>query len=458
LWFFVGLGIRIATVLGRPNRTPGGDAYYYNNAANLLVKGLGFINPFLYIPHNAHHEVQTASWPPLFVFVLAAASVIGFKSFFAHRIWCCILGAIAVVACGSAGREVGGRRVGLVVAFLAAVYPNLWMSDELALSESISPLLVGLVLWTAYRLWRRPTLPRAAALGAAIAFSALARDELSLLFFFILVPIALLARGQAWRHRLGILVVGGLVAGCIVGPWVGYNMSRFKDPVYISDGFGITLASANCNQTFYGPLTGYWSFQCALKTPTNPHVDESVQGVEAQNYALHYIRTHKNRLLAVEAARLGRAFAFFHPIQQIGLDSLIETRPYRWALTGLWMYYALFGLSIGGVIVLLRRKVPVYPLLAVGVNVVLSVLVTFGQTRYRTPFEVTLVILAGVQLEWIWGKLRRSASDPTDDDGNGTADDGDPGASQDEGKRDTTEVEAVTPEAHPLDPALPAPV
>ena len=46
----VGLGIRVATVLGRPNRKPGGDAYYFHNAANLLVAGHGFVDPWLVQP------------------------------------------------------------------------------------------------------------------------------------------------------------------------------------------------------------------------------------------------------------------------------------------------------------------------------------------------------------------------------------------------------------------------
>ena len=411
LWTAVGLGIRLASLFGphRSSRVAGGDAYYYHNAANLLVAGKGFINPFLYYPHNLHHHVQTASWPPLFVFVLSLASLVGFKSFFAHRVWCCIIGTGGIVLCGLTGREIGGRRVGLIAALLVAVYPNIWMSDELALSEALSPVLVAVVLFAAYRFWKRPGLWTVVGLGASIAVGALARDELSLLAVFILLPLVLLARTLSWRRRAGLLAAGGLTALLIVSPWIGYNMSRFQDPVFISSGFGVTLLSANCNAVYQGPYEGYWSFACALagaQKAVNPKADESVQGAEAQAYALHFIRAHKDRILPVEMARLGRAFAFFHPLQQVGLDSTVETRPHRWALVGLGMYYALFALSIGGVVVLRRRRVPVLPLLAVGLDVVMSVAITFGQTRYRSTFEISLVLMAAVQIEWIWSKLR----------------------------------------------------
>jgi asparagine N-glycosylation enzyme membrane subunit Stt3 len=113
----------------------GGDAYYYYNAAKLLVSGHGFINPYLYIPHGAHHVVQSADFPPLFIFALAIPSAVGLKSFLVARVWCCVLGAAAIGVCGYTGREIGGQRVGLIAAFLLAVYPNIWMTDELALSD-----------------------------------------------------------------------------------------------------------------------------------------------------------------------------------------------------------------------------------------------------------------------------------------------------------------------------------
>ena len=71
------------------------------------------------------------------------------------------------------------------------------------------------------------------------------------------------------------------------------------------------------------------------------------------------------------------------------------------------MYYALLALSIGGTVVLRRRRIPSFPLWAIGLDVVCSVALTFGQTRYRTTFEVSLVLMAAVTLDAIWSALRR---------------------------------------------------
>lgn len=406
-WSVVGLIIRVATVLGRPHRVPAGDAYYYHYAANLLVSGHGFINPFLYF--GAHRSVQTASFPPGYVLVLSAASVLGLKSFLAQRIWSAVIGAAAVAVCGLAGREIAGPRAGLVAAGIVAVYPNIWMADEVALSESLTPILVALVLLAAYRFWKRPQIRTAVWLGLAVGAAALTRDELAVLGLLVLVPLGLTADVGSWRRRLGLLLAGLAASVLVVAPWVAYNMSRFQKPVYISSGLGITLASANCAQVYSGPLEGYWSMACAAAAPIRSTADESVQGAEAESFALRFVRSHDDRAVPVVAARIGRAFGLFHPLRQIGLDSKVETRPYHWALLGLGMYYVMVVLSIGGTAVLRRRRVPVTPLFAVGATVVASVVLAFGDTRYRISFEVVLVLLSAVFIDWWWARLRPKA-------------------------------------------------
>jgi hypothetical protein len=79
---------------------------------------------------------------------------------------------------------------------------------------------------------------------------------------------------------------------------------------------------------------------------------------------------------------------------------------------GLGMYYAMLALSVGGTIILRRRGIPVFPLWAVGLTVAVSILLTFGQTRYRSTFEVSLVLLSAVALGWIWDRL--SSRRPTE--------------------------------------------
>ena len=418
LFIVLGLAIRLDTVYSQAGKVAGGDAYFYYNAAKLLVSGHGFINPYLYIPHGAHHVVQSADFPPLFIFALAIPSAVGLKSFLVARVWCCVLGAAAIGVCGYTGREIGGPRVGLIAAFLLAVYPNIWMTDELALSEALAPLLVATLLLFAYRFWKDPGVKRGIWLGVVLGLAMLGRDELTVLVLFLVVPLVLLARALSWKRRVAVLGIALLATALVVAPWVGYNLSRFQKPVFISTGLGVTLASADCAATYSGQDEGYWSMPCALAYSDNawfkahPKADDSAQGDEFEHLALVYVRSHENRLVPVTLAKIGRTFGFFHPLEQIQIDAYVETRPYAWAAVGLVMYYALLPLAIAGTVILRRRRVPSFPLWAIGLNVVIASALTFGQTRYRTSFEVSLVLLAAVALDAFWSLLRQREPAP----------------------------------------------
>jgi hypothetical protein len=72
---------------------------------------------------------------------------------------------------------------------------------------------------------------------------------------------AFLAGDVDLRQRLRWLGVA-LAALVVTGPWVGYNLVRFRRPVLLSSQFGPLLASANCDTTYYGRLLGFFSIPC----------------------------------------------------------------------------------------------------------------------------------------------------------------------------------------------------
>jgi 4-amino-4-deoxy-L-arabinose transferase-like glycosyltransferase len=416
LWIIAGAGlaIRLAAVLSRPHLVPAGDPFEYLGQANLLARGKGFIEPHIYA--TTGHVAQTAKLPPLYTMVLALCSVVGFKSFLAHRMWSAVVGATAVPLAALVGRDLAGRRVGLLAAAGLAVYPNIWMPGMLGMSETITPVLVLLVLWTAYRMWRRPGWRSAVLLGASIGLAALGRDELLLLAPLILLPLALGPwRGRVrrswdeWRPRLVTLVAGLLATLAVLAPWVGYNLSRFHDPVFISDRFGATVAAANCESAWHGPLAGYWQMTCASAAEAGVQGDESVADAAAQRAGFRYIGDHAGGLAGVEWKRLGRTFGFYRPAQQIDLDVFVEGRPRLWALAGLWMYYALLPFAVAGAVLLRRRGVLIFPLIAVAVVPIAATLATYGQTRFRAPLEPVLVLLAAVAVD---GLIRRWRGEP----------------------------------------------
>lgn len=418
LWH-VGLGataigafaIRLAYVLAMKNPVKlQGDGWYYHNAANLLADGHGFIQPALFLLYFGQ-VVPAADHPPGYIVTLAATSAVGLRSPLAHQIWSCLLGCATVVAVGLVAREVAGRRVGLIAAVLAAVYPNFWINDGLVMSETLTMLTAAVAVLLTYTLWRRPTMPRAAALGLAAAVFALTRSEALLLLPFFAVVVPLLVRHEGVRQRVRFAAVSSVVAVLTLTPWAAYNQTRFQHPVLITTSLGWTIASANCDETYRGDLLGYSTYHCGLgtggpKTRTTGHEDLSGQDLTLRRLAFHYVSGHLDQLPSVVLARLGRTFGVYKPRLQLELDQLESGRPTSVARVGLGMFYVLALFAVLGAMILRRRGVRILPLVALGAMVAIAAAVTSGQTRYRAPAEIAIVVLAAVAIDTAFVKLR----------------------------------------------------
>lgn len=372
-----------------------GDPVYYHEGANLLVDGKGFINPFAY--HNGQ-ILQAADHPPLYTMYLALFSLVGFKTVLGHLIASCLLGAAAIPVAALAGREMVGRRIGIIAAVLVALYPHLWRFDGMVLSETMVIFTVLVTVWLAYRCWNRPSVAMVAAVAAAIGLTALARSELLLLAPVLLLPLAIgTARRLAlsWWKPVAVAVGVSLV---VVGPWVGYNLSRFDRPVFLSGQLEVTLTVANCDRTYYGDQIGYWDYTCGQKLldEHGPVADVDEANQVQLDGTLDYIRTHKSRVPVVVAARIGRILGVYRPIQQIDIDSYAELFPHRVMVASTVAYWILVPFSIAGVIALRRRRVPIYLLLAVPLTVLATVVVIYASTRFRAAAEGPMCLAAAV--------------------------------------------------------------
>jgi heme A synthase len=172
--------------------------------------------------------------------------------------------------------------------------------------------------------------------------------------------------------------------------------------VYLSTNSGSTLAAANCDATYHGAQIGSKNYDCArdvFASVVRPGMDPSERDEAVRREALRYVRENRDRLPVVVAARWGRITGFFHPRQEIAFDQFFSQRD-RWvAESTLYGYYVIAALAVGGALVLRRRGVPLLPLVAFPVIVLVSVALTFAQSRYRAPAEAALVVLAAVAVD-----------------------------------------------------------
>ncbi len=418
------LALRLAYVLFVERGDPlSGDALYYHEAARLLADGFGFIEPYRFLHGGAQellfvgdpsqivetaystlpvgHLEPTAGHPPLWVLVLAAATLAGVNTVLGHQLIGALVGTVAVAAVGWAGRQVGGERVGLIAAALAAGYAFLWLNDGLVMSESLVVLLVAVTVGAALRFHGRPDWAGVVTLGLLGGLAGLTRAEL--LLFLPLAALPVLRRSDLeFRERVLRYITVGVVAAAVLSPWMIRNMTRFDETVLISNGSGILVAQTNCDATYYGDKQGYWEYLCGLPQPVGAHgepLDESGRDTEYRKRGLDYASGHWPRLVVhAIPKRVGRLWGVYAPIQQLRADKLVEGRAFKLSVLALVQYWFLLPLAGMGVLTLRRSGQPLLPLLAWPLVTTVVAALTMGTTRYRVPAEVALVLLAAVSL------------------------------------------------------------
>jgi hypothetical protein len=216
------------------------------------------------------------------------------------------------------------------------------------------------------------------------------------------LPCILFTRRTDETQKLKALVAAGVAAVIAMGPWIGFNLARFERPVFLSTGLEPTMLGANCDVTYYGNLTGYFTPDCTEKAGREYKRgdDQSERNEISRRIVFDYISDHKFRAPVVVLARWGRITGLYRPWNQVQLDRVIEGREGWAALASLFSFYAVAALAVtGGVIVRRRRKVPVFPLLVPPLIVLFAVGLSLGSNRYRASAEGALVVLAAVAID-----------------------------------------------------------
>ncbi|MCB0977349.1 MAG: glycosyltransferase family 39 protein [Acidimicrobiales bacterium] len=403
------LAFRLSLLSNIAARNPdGGDPLYYHLQANFLVEGHGFSDPFLWRETGRYEPV--AIHPPLFTMWLAIASAFGFKSFLAHKVMSCIAGALAVAAIGLFARESGGRgrlgaRVGLIAAFLAAVYPPLWSIDGQLWPEGFFTFTVAVTAWCALRAWRARTLGWAAATGVWLALAALTRGEAIIMSAVLVAPILLL-RDRRFRRNLGHLAVAGAACALVLAPWMIRNSLRFESFVALSTNSDEVLVYAN-NPYAYGTkddgrFLGFWFYpwqdQLRAEMGGEPPGDASQRAKFWGEQGRAYAKAHKGRLPVVLAARLGRGWNLYAPFQNAAFDK-IDGKSETISIAGVWAWWAALALSVPGVVLLRRRRMTIVPFVGLAATVSISSLYAYGGNRFRTPLDLAALVLAAVAIE-----------------------------------------------------------
>lgn len=385
----IALAGRLLFLYGSRHWVLRGDGYAYRIEAARLLEG----------------QVQGPLHPPAWTFLVAVPPGLGFDGRIHQQVFTALIGVATVVMIGLAGRYVFGRRVGLIAAAIAAVYPNMWIYEREILSEPLTMFMVATTILVVYRFRDRPSTAGAAGLGALLALSGLVRSELIVLSLLVVTPVILSRAGVAWSRRVGWLALAGATTLVVLAPWTAYNSTRYARPVPLSAGLGTAMAAGNCPPTYTGPKVGTYEFGCIIVAKVS--TDLSVADAEFRDRALTYMTNNRRRAVEVSLIRLGRTFNLYRPFQQARFES--ERGSALWLTrSAVVAYWILAPLAVVGAVLTRRRRIPLYPILAFPLISVLAVAPTIGAVRYRAVAEVSIVLLGAVTLDHLlrWWQRR----------------------------------------------------
>ena len=393
-------------------------AWYDTVQAHQLVRGQWFVDP---VPATsaAHLLVPTATHPPLPTVLLAIADVADATGPTAHMVALALLFVASVVLAGVAVRDLAGERAGLLAALVFATFPLLWVNPATVGPETAVIAVTTLLLFAAIRFWGRPSSGHAALVGLALGLCALTRTDLVALVVLVGLPLALGVRRVPGTTRLRGLAVMGALFLLVVGPWVGRNVAQFGHTVVLSEDYGPVVAGANCAATGSGTLEGWWSRACLDQVAVTGRTPP-VATADQVRAARAYVSGHPTATVGVAAVRLGRVWNLYRPLQGADLEAATG-RPAWGSRLGLVYFYVLVPVALVGAVVLRRRRLLLFPFVAMLVLASITAVLAFGDARFAVEADVALALLAGVGLDagltrarrrWSTGTGRHSAGGP----------------------------------------------
>lgn len=414
LWFSIivaiALALRFAFVMWLdPDPRLAGvtdDSWFYNNAANALADGRGYISPGRGTP--------TAQWPPGYPALLASVYLLPGPDVTTGKILNVLLGTLSCGLLFVAGRVLWNRAVGIAAGLLLAFFPSHIFYSTLILTETAySALVTACILFFIWLLLRGPTvhLGFQVLLGLALGAATLIRGEAVLLPFVFAGTWAVSARS----FKSGALFAGAALLGLaiVLSGWTARNIVQMGAAIPVSTGSS-RMAQAHWDGADGGPSHARVK-ELNAKFPDVPFPEREVKiSQQSLRDGLHFMATHPLKELSLFPRRLYYLFRHDHS----ALD-LISHKPVSLGDTGLdrlrtaanVYYFSAIALGILGCRLWwqTRRAVAV---LIIGMVVSLSVLIGVlyaGIERYHASLIPTICLAAAPFIIRASDTLRRAA-------------------------------------------------
>jgi len=414
------LVVRVGAVAADGAYEPGNDAREYDLYARSIAAGDDYPRS-TYLLQGGPAAVRGPAYP----YLLGAVYAVSDDSIAAGRLAGAALGALAVLLLYLIAKRVWGRRIGLVAAVMAAVFPPLVLLSRELLSESLFIALeLGALLCVLSFRRSGGALGWAAGAGALCGLAVLTRNTgIVLLLAAALGTWSLRPRlrWRAWRAPLLVLACAALV----IAPWTARNAIEFGRFVPVTTSAGIAAVGTYNEDSFAAAAThGAWRNPQTIPrfTPlfVTPGVDEAAVDAELRQAARDFAWQHPAYVATTFGWNLLRLFEISggsvvddegHVVEDRGIgsaDPLVER-------VGLALAAMLAAIGLFAMLRARRRAareggpplVPLGPLFLWAIPVLtIAVSAPFaGLPRYRLAADPFLLILAAIGLTWLLARL-----------------------------------------------------
>ena len=384
------------------------DPFFYEQAATRLASGDGYTlpngDPTAYYPVGYPAALAAVVWftthTPIPDNIPVAAGMLN-----------AFLGVVTVAMLGVLGSWLVGKRVGLIAAALAAVFPNQVFYTATMLSETLfNALLVGVLVLLVWRGERGLPWTRLLVAGVVLGLAVLTRPVA-----LAVVPFAGVAWWIAragWRRALrdALLLTGG--TALVIVPWTVRNLVRMGEPVLISTNTGDNLCIAhNPQATGAFQLPDY----CFADVPERETTEDELRRDRTlRGRALEYLVEHPHEEIPLV---WWRAFYTYNTdddglraVESYDEDPFLGARQRSvLATVANGFYFGVFALALLGLPALWSRADARRLLfLAFLAAMAVAPLVFFGDPRFKLPFTLLCVLPAAITLGAV-RSIRQSA-------------------------------------------------
>jgi 4-amino-4-deoxy-L-arabinose transferase-like glycosyltransferase len=374
--------------------------YETGRIARALAEGEGFSSPFRGPSGPTAWLMPVYPWLLSLIFrvlgVYSMASAVAILAFNG------LVSALTCIPVFLVARTAFGRTPAAIAAVGWAIYPpSIWHAIRTFWDTSLLALCAAAVVYAAYRLERRDDRPAFFACGVLVGLSALVGVViLAYLPYLWLAIVSRRGRTRSWKAQAIAALTAGTVL--VLSPWLLRNRLEF-DRLFLRSNLGVELRLGNSPRAWddfetTGLLTEPWflghpavvpqEFERYVALGEVGYVDRD------SRIATTFIRESPGKFLQLTLRRI-EFYWLADPGSRNQWHDGLHGLPW---IRRLCRYLLPLAFAVLGAVLALKRRLPVWPMLALLALLPSIYYVTHVSERYRIPVEPVIVVLASYGL------------------------------------------------------------